>query len=664
MSGFRLPEAFGKYSLVGHLATGGMAEVYIARQAGMGGFERLVVIKRVRPDLMADREFTRSLLAEARLVATLQHPNIAHVYEIGRVNESYFIVMEYLPGSDLRQLMERAVMLDCTVSIADAIYIVIQACIALHYAHEKRDPGGLPQGIIHRDVSPSNVLLSQDGAVKVCDFGIAKATRLTAETEAGTIKGKYGYMSPEQCRGLPLDRRTDIFALGIVLYELSTLTRAFVAANDLELLRMIVRGPPLLPSTRVRRYPRDLERIVMRALATDPADRYPTAQAMQLDLEELAREHKLGLSSVNIARLMYELFGEEPSNAPRATLTHRLSGVRAPLGLARATRDRGAEPRPAMISPLEHTWPGLGSVAASRDVALPLPPPATTAGRPGSRLAADEAEVDAPRPRRPSAWWLAGTTLAGLAAAGLAVAGHLLDQDSDSTLTQALASDADRIAGAFEVSAHLAHARAAGIATSPVVRAAIDTDAATLSDIAEHESALAIGAGETLDVIQLRDGVTSELLHLPAAAPRIAWRTERPARTAVIAMLGATVMVVAEAPVTAAAAGSVASASRTAGTVTVATPVDLGAARRQLASHAVAARLRGPGLELDLVGPSPASHGTVITFPLPSVQELGALELVAVAPPPAARRWFAAAQLSAVAIAALFLAGYAWHRRS
>ncbi|HMG20676.1 MAG TPA: serine/threonine-protein kinase, partial [Kofleriaceae bacterium] len=169
-----LPEQFGKYSLIGHLATGGMAEVWLARQLGMQGFEKTVVIKRARPEL-TDRDTTRRFLDEARLVATLEHPNIAQVYEIGFVSGSYFFVMEYVDGADLRQLIKSAIARRHPVANADALYIVSQVCAALHYAHEKHDLEGRELNIIHRDVSPSNVLVSHDNAIKVCDFGIAKA---------------------------------------------------------------------------------------------------------------------------------------------------------------------------------------------------------------------------------------------------------------------------------------------------------------------------------------------------------------------------------------------------------------------------------------------------------------------------------------------------------
>jgi len=232
-----LPRQFGKYTVLGRLATGGMAEVHVARASGIEGFEKIVVIKRIRPDLASDRETTEAFLHEAKLAATLEHPNIAQVYEIGLVNDSYFFAMEYVHGADLRQLMEAALQREHPISLAVAIQILIGVCAALHYAHEKRALDGAPLDIIHRDVSPSNVLVSHDGAIKVCDFGIAKAATRRRETVRGVVKGKFSYMSPEQCRATPLDRRSDVFSIGILLYELTTLTRLFDGTSDFEVMR-------------------------------------------------------------------------------------------------------------------------------------------------------------------------------------------------------------------------------------------------------------------------------------------------------------------------------------------------------------------------------------------------------------------------------------------
>src|SRR4051812_32371846 len=313
-----LPEQFGKYSLLGHLATGGMAEVWLARQLGMEGFEKIVVIKRARPEL-TDRETTRRFLDEARLVATLEHPNIAQVYEIGQVSGSYFFVMEYIDGADLRRLIETSIARHRPLALADALYIMTHVCTALHYAHEKRDLEGRPLQIVHRDVTPSNVLLSHDGAIKVCDFGIAKAhNRESENTKNGVLKGKFSYMSPEQCEGKPIDRRSDVFSIGILLYELTTLSKLFRGPSDYALLQKIVEAPIPPPSSRVPGYSPALEQIVMKALAKSPDDRYPTAQALQLDLEEFAREHKLQMSSVRIAKLMSTLFEKKNDALIRA----------------------------------------------------------------------------------------------------------------------------------------------------------------------------------------------------------------------------------------------------------------------------------------------------------------------------------------------------------
>src|ERR1043166_2112804 len=344
-----LPEQFGKYLLIGHLATGGMAEVWLARQPGRQGFEKIVMIKRAWPAL-TDRDTTRRFLDEARLVATLEHPNIAQVYEIGSVSGSYFFVMEYVDGADLRKLMEAAIARRQRISLADALYIIIHVCTGLHYAHEKHDLDGHPLQIIHRDVSPSNVLISHDGTIKVCDFGVAKAHYPKGEvTRDGVVKGKFSYMSPEQCQSKALDRRSDVFSIGVLLYELTTLTKLFRARSDYELLQQVVDAKIPLPSQRLPGYPAELERIVMKALSRDPDERYPTAQAMQLDIEELAREHKLVMSSTRITKLMSTLIERKNEHRIRArgSKAEHFAGIeRTPSGSARqpAFAARGSTP--------------------------------------------------------------------------------------------------------------------------------------------------------------------------------------------------------------------------------------------------------------------------------------------------------------------------------
>src|SRR5262245_17511052 len=267
-----------------------MAEIFLARLPGVGieGFEKLVVLKRILPQHALDPELLRMFLDEARLSATLTHPHVTEVYDVGTDGEAPFFAMEYVHGQNLRQLMHAH---GGPLPLPHAVCIVAAAAAGLHYAHEKSGPGGEPMHIVHRDVSPSNVLVSYDGAVKVSDFGIAKWAYQRTQTQEGALKGKFAYMSPEQCRGRALDARSDVFALGTILYELTTGAAPFAAATDFEILSRIVSGapePPRAPGTAA--YPPALAAIVMRALAPDPAARTPTAQALQVELESYARD--------------------------------------------------------------------------------------------------------------------------------------------------------------------------------------------------------------------------------------------------------------------------------------------------------------------------------------------------------------------------------------
>src|SRR5688572_29826451 len=211
----------GKYELIQRLAVGGMAELYLARCTGIEGFEKLVAVKRILPQYACNEEFVSMFLDEARLAATLQHANIAQVYDIGQTEHGLFFTMEFVRGADARELLKSAMRSGDDIPLDRALTIISGAAAGLHAAHEKRGVDGEPLGIVHRDVSPANVLVSFDGCVKVIDFGVAKATRQQSQTRVGTLKGKIAYMAPEQCLGEPVDRRCDVFALGIVLYELT-----------------------------------------------------------------------------------------------------------------------------------------------------------------------------------------------------------------------------------------------------------------------------------------------------------------------------------------------------------------------------------------------------------------------------------------------------------
>ena len=295
-----------------------MAELFLARARGIEGFETLVAVKRILPQLAVNGEFVRMFLDEARLAAQLRHPNIAQVYDIGKEAGAHFFVMEYVAGHDLRDVLTAAGRAG-GLPLEHALTIVAGVAAGLHHAHEHTGPDGKTLGIVHRDLSPRNVLCSFTGAVKLVDFGIAKVRNRQTDTRDGTLKGKLAYMSPEQCRAEPLDRRSDIFALGLLLYELTTGQRAFDEDLEYRLINLVAAGSVVAPSARVRGYPKELEPIVMKALQPARADRYATAEELQLDLESYAQKAHLALSTANLRRYMRALFPEEIPAVRRST---------------------------------------------------------------------------------------------------------------------------------------------------------------------------------------------------------------------------------------------------------------------------------------------------------------------------------------------------------
>ena len=301
----------GSYAIVRKLAKGGMAELFLARSVGPEGFEKLVVLKKILPRYAENPRFVQLFLDEAKLAAGLDHPHIAQVYDMGRVDGNYFFTMEYVHGQDVRSILRRTERNHRSTPIELAVQIARNVASGLHYAHERRRPDGTLVEIVHRDVSPSNILLSYDGAVKLADFGVAKASSSSVRTRTGALKGKVGYMSPEQARGQTIDRRSDIFSLGVVLWELVAVRRLFKSDNDLATIQSIINVPPPSLSSFRDDCPPELDRIIGRALAKDPADRYQNAQQLQRDLEELAREHKLNQSSIALSAYLTELFETE-----------------------------------------------------------------------------------------------------------------------------------------------------------------------------------------------------------------------------------------------------------------------------------------------------------------------------------------------------------------
>ena len=298
----------GKYQIVHRIALGGMAEIYLARVVGIHGFEKFVVLKRILPQLAASEEFVQMFFREARVAAALDHANIAHVYDVGETRGVFFSTMEYLHGEDTRFIARELARDDQQIPIAQAVAVVIGVASGLHFAHEKRGADGELLGIVHRDISPSNIVVTYDGGVKIVDFGVAKISGDPELSQRYSLKGKLAYMSPEQLTG-EVDRRSDVFSLGVVLYELTTGDRLFKAQTEAETVHAVLEAPVIKPSALVQGYPVELERIVMRAIDRDPARRYQTARELQIDLEAFARNRKLEVSSASLSEWMERRFG-------------------------------------------------------------------------------------------------------------------------------------------------------------------------------------------------------------------------------------------------------------------------------------------------------------------------------------------------------------------
>jgi serine/threonine protein kinase len=308
-------DSLGKYEIVRELAIGGQARIYLARVRGTAGFEKQVVVKCILESLATDNQFVQMFLDEARLAATLRHSNIAEVIDVGVERGIYYFAMEYVAGKTARDIRLKGKELKKPPPLEISLAITCGTAAALEYAHNRTDTEGKPLEIVHRDVSPTNILVGHEGAIKLVDFGIARATLRRGRTRTGHKKGKVPYMSPEQCRGQTVDRRSDLFSLGTVLYELTTGVRPFLGSSEFMVMDQIVTGEPEPPSRLVSKYPPALEAIVLRALARAPGARYQTAAAMLEDLERFIAESSLLTSSHIVARYMNELFAE-PDTSP------------------------------------------------------------------------------------------------------------------------------------------------------------------------------------------------------------------------------------------------------------------------------------------------------------------------------------------------------------
>jgi eukaryotic-like serine/threonine-protein kinase len=383
-------QRLGRYEVLGELAIGGMAEILLGRMAGPRGFERVVVIKRILPHLARQPAFVDMFLDEARTVARLHHPNVVHVQELVAEGSDLYMVMEYLDGESVAALERRLLVTGEPLDAGLAAHIVAEACRGLHAAHELGD-GEIPLDIVHRDVSPQNLFVSYDGVLKVLDFGIARSADRIARTEAGQVKGKLSYMSPEQCAGKVLDRRSDIFSLGTVLHELLTGRQLFKRSSDLLTFRAICEEPVPAPSALRDGVPASLDAVCARALQRRREDRYPTAAAMRADLLAAMAGGHTDLDG-ELARTMQRLFA--------ARMELKADMLRRARGLAEVPHVPPAEPDADVELP---TMERTGPPATSSDVRpahLPLP-------------------AQAPRSRRWLRWAAGGGALVAAASVAL-----------------------------------------------------------------------------------------------------------------------------------------------------------------------------------------------------------------------------------------------------
>ncbi|MEM7447093.1 MAG: serine/threonine-protein kinase [Myxococcota bacterium] len=380
------PIPFGTYLLLERVNVGGMAEVFKAKSFGVEGFERLVAVKRILPSIAEDSEFVTMFVDEAKIAVQLNHANIAQIFDLGRVEDSFFIAMEYVHGKDARAIFDRARKRGETIPIPMSCYVLMKVCEALDYAHNKKDDRGRDLSLVHRDVSPQNVLISYDGDTKIIDFGIAKAANKAGKTQAGILKGKFGYMSPEQVRGLPLDRRSDIFSLGIVLYELLTGERLFVGESDFSTLEKVRNVEIAPPRSYNHRIPEELEQIVLKTLAKDADDRYQTTMDLHDDLQSFTYTSGNVFSRKDLNAYMRKMFADEI--AKESARDQKFRQTEAPSGFA-----------PSGFGALEKLPPRLerGERVSRRPTLPPPPPPANISQAPHGR-SASRSSLPPPKP--------------------------------------------------------------------------------------------------------------------------------------------------------------------------------------------------------------------------------------------------------------------------
>lgn len=410
------PIPFGKYYLLERVNVGGMAEVFKAKATGVEGFERLVAVKRILPSIAEDDEFITMFIDEAKIAVQLTHANIAQIFDLGKVDDSFFIALEYVHGRDLRAIFNRARQRNEPLPIQLVCYVIMKVCEGLDYAHQKRDGSGQFLNLVHRDVSPQNILVSHEGEVKVIDFGIAKAAGKAGKTQAGILKGKFGYMSPEQVQGMEIDRRSDIFGLGICLYELLTGERLFVAESDFATLEKVRNVDIMPPSTYNRRISEELEQIVLKALARDRSQRHQTAMELHDELQAYLYSSGNFFSRKDLSAYMHRVFADEIEKeiardreyADMEIVEEELTGLHAfeelePVStVSELSQQPPAGPRPVALNrpAPKSTLLGMAPARAAsvppmtpRAASIPPPAPQAPGGRPGLDMDWDEEEL-------------------------------------------------------------------------------------------------------------------------------------------------------------------------------------------------------------------------------------------------------------------------------
>jgi serine/threonine-protein kinase len=407
------PPQVGNFEVLGTLGRGGMAEVFLARRIGTPGHDRLAVLKRILPRYEATSRYRSMFIDEARLAALLHHPSICRAYEFCLQEGTYWLAMEFIDGRNLGEVQRRALERGQSIPIEVTLHVIGALCEGLHYAHERRDPRGAPLGIVHRDVNPQNVMIGFDGSVKLLDFGVAKAEGRRSETTvAGGLKGKVAYMSPEQCRGKDVDRRTDVFALGILLYELTTGVRLFDHQTDVATVNQIVNEPIPLPSARVPGFPLELEAILLQALSYAPDERFATASELEEALVGFAARRGVAQAAAATAALMSELFDRFSPPSLEAGDATETSAGRSSVGdlIVELVPEDDADETRVVIhrpAPPRRRWlPVLGITAAAAAVVAVVAVAASPSGDPSTgpvgRAIDDVAETELAEPERPA----------------------------------------------------------------------------------------------------------------------------------------------------------------------------------------------------------------------------------------------------------------------